>query len=140
MSATPLGIRDNNPWNLQQAHIQWLGLTPNQAPTGELVFDNIVDGIRAGVKLCYTYQAEGKNTPLSFVTSFSPASAGNPTAQYVANVCQWTGFSFDQALDFHDTATLTAWARAIWRQEQGQEFADAITADEVSQGIALAAP
>lgn len=134
---SPLGMRMNNPWNLQEAHIPWLGLIPNQAPTGELVFDTLTHGIRAGVKLCYTYQREGKNTPLAFVTSFSPASAGNPTAQYVANVCRWTGFTFDQALDFHDSSLMKIWARAIWRQEQGED-ADSITDDDIDAGIEAA--
>jgi len=137
-AAAPLGMRDNNPWNLQQAHIPWLGLAPDQAPAGELVFLDLVDGIRAGVRLCWTYQSEGKDTPLKFVTSFSPASAGNPTAQYVANVCKWSGFDFDQAIDFHDPPTLIKWARCIWRQEQGQQFAESITDEQIMAAIKAA--
>jgi len=138
-SSAPLGIRANNPWNLQQAHVPWLGLVPAEEPdTGELVFDTMTDGIRAGVKLCYTYQEQGRNTPLTFITAFSPAAAGNPTAQYVTNVCGWTGFAPDQALDFHDETTMLAWARAIWRQEQGLEWATSITDDEIREGITAA--
>jgi hypothetical protein len=134
----PLGIRSCNPWNLQQEHIPWLGLTPNQAPTGELVFDNMIDGIRAGVKLCYSYQAEGFNTPLKFITRYSPATAGNPTAQYVQNVCGWTGFPFDATLDFHDPKIIRPWARAIWRQEQGLEASLTISDDDLTRGIEAA--
>ena len=39
---TTLGLRYNNPWNLQQEHVPWLGLTPNQAASGELIFDNLI--------------------------------------------------------------------------------------------------
>lgn len=134
----PLGIRDCNPWNLQQEHIPWMGELPTQAATGEIVFDSMVDGIRAGVKLCYTYQEEGYDTPLKFVMRFSPAKAGNPTTQYIQNVCAWTGFPFDQALDFHDPKVMRPWARAIWRQEQGLAASEAITDEELAAGIEAA--
>ncbi len=131
---TALGIRSCNPWNLQQAHIPWLGLEPALEPeTGELIFDNLTDGIRAGIKVCYHYQQDGWNTPLTFITHFSPASAGNPTAQYVKNVCDWTGFAFDQALDFHNPATMLTWAKAVFRQEQGPD--NGITDEQIMAGI-----
>jgi hypothetical protein len=136
-AVSPLGLRCNNPFNLQEEHIPWLGVEPTQAPGGELQFDTLVDGIRAGVKLCYTYQKRGLNSPLKFVTEFSPPSA-NPTAQYIQNVCEWTGFQFDQILDFHDLATMKAWARAVWRQELGEAAANAITDDQLVAGITLA--
>jgi len=134
----PLGVRDNNPWNLQQCHVPYLGLAPNQKPTGELVFESMLEGMRAGFKLCYAYGLEGKNTPLKFVTSFSPSAAGNPTAEYVANVCDWTGFTFDQVLDFHDEPTAIAWARSIWRQEQGLAFAAGVSDADIRAAIAAA--
>lgn len=77
----PLGIRSNNPWNLQQEHIPWMGLVPAVEPaTGELIFDTLADGIRAGVKVCYSYQRAGIDTPAVFIPRFSPAAAGNPTS------------------------------------------------------------
>ena len=137
-SVVPLGIRDCNPWNLQANHIEWLGELPTQGATGELVFDTMIDGIRAGVKLCYSYQAEGYNTPAKFVMRFSPAAAGNPTTAYIQNVCAWTGFAFDALLDFHDPKILRPWARAIWRQEQGAWSSQAITDEELTAGIEAA--
>lgn len=134
-----LGLQRNNPWNLQQAHVPWLGLIPAIEPdSGELIFDTLLDGIRAGVRLCYSYQAAGNRSPLTFISKFSPAVAGNPTAQYVQNVCEWTGFAFDQTLDFHNLATMMSWARAIFRQEQGAIAALTITDEQIQAGIALA--
>lgn len=135
---SPLGIRDLNPWNLQECHIPWLGLLPKQSATGELVFDTMIDGIRAGVKLCYTYQEEGYSTPLKFIMRFSPSGAGNPTTDYIQNVCDWTGFPFDRDLDFHDPKVIRPWARAIWRQEQGLEYSKQITDEELTAGIEAA--
>ena len=132
----PLGLRDFNPWNLQQAHVPWLGLVETEPLTGELIFDTLEDGIRAGIKLCYHYQAVGKNTPATFLPSFSPAKAGNPTAQYCTNVCDWTGFAANQPMDFHNPTVMIAWAKAIFRQEQGPDFG--ITDDQISHAIAAA--
>lgn len=117
----PIGMLDLNPWNLKQYHVPWLGEAAADAAVkegGELLFKTMVLGIRAGIVLCYTYQDRAWNTPVGFITRFSPPPA-NPTAQYIANVCQWTGFRWDAPLDFHDPKILVPWARAIWRQEQG---------------------
>jgi hypothetical protein len=130
-----LGLSRNNPGNLLQEHIPWFGLTPTQPDEGPLQFDTLTDGIRAFVKLCYTYQMRGLNSPLTFISDYSPPSAGNPTTQYVQNVCDWTGFAFDQSLNFHDTPTMIKWAAAIFRQEQGEND---ITEDQINVGIALA--
>jgi hypothetical protein len=132
----PLGLRDFNPWNLQQAHVPWIGLVQQEPETGELIFDDLIDGIRAGIRLCYTYQRMGLNTPAKFIQKFSPAAAGNPTAQYCTNACDWTGFAADQPIDFHIPAVMIAWAKAIFRQEQGPDYG--ITDDEITQAIAAA--
>lgn len=116
---TTLGMSRNNPWDLLPEHVPWFGLAATQPDQGPLEFATITDGIRAGILLCYTYQRRAWNEPAVFIPKFSPAAAGNPTAQYIVNVCAWTGFTEYQDLDFHDPATLTLWARAIWRQEQG---------------------
>lgn len=132
-----LGIRANNPWNLQQAHVPWLGLIPAIEPaSGELIFDNLLDGIRAGIRLCYTYQKRGLDTPEKFIPEFSPAAAGNPTAEYCTNVCAWTCFAPDRPLDFHDQQTMLAWAQAIFRQEDGPDHG--ITDAQILQAIAAA--
>lgn len=134
----PLGIRFNNPWNLQQEHIPWLGLTPNQSPSGELQFDTMEDGIRAGVKLCYSYQQRGWNTVDRFVANFSPENAGNPTVQYEENLCAWGGWQHSETLDFRDAAVMQMFARAVWRQENGLDALMAINTDQINAGIAMA--
>jgi hypothetical protein len=131
----PLGIRYNNPWNLQQEHIAWIGLTAEQSLSGELQFDTMIDGIRAGVLLCYTYERRGINTPALFIPVFSPAKAGNPTEQYLVNVCTWGPYKPDQRLDFHDGQTMAGWAKAIWRQEQGLDAMLSIQPYLIAAGI-----
>lgn len=131
------GMQRNNPWDLLPEHIPWFGLAAVQPDQGPLEFVNLIDGIRAGILLCYTYQRRAWNEPAVFIPKFAPAAAGNPTAQYIVNVCAWTGFTEYQDLDFHDPATLMPWARAIWRQEQGA-YADGITENDILAAKALA--
>lgn len=130
-----IGLSRNNPWNLLSEHIPWMGLLADQPDSGPLAFDSMEDGIRAGIKLCYTYQERGWNAPVLFIERFSPPQAGNPTRQYIENVCTWTGFDADQPLDFHNAAILCPWARAIFRQEQG---ANDITDKQILDAKALA--
>lgn len=131
---TTLGLSRNNPWDLLPEHVPWLGLAPRQPDSGPLAFDTMEDGIRAGVRLCYTYQREGFDTPAKFVARFSPPP-DNPTAEYTDNVCSWTGFAHDQELDFHDPDVLVPWARAVFRQEQGP---NSITDAQIRQAKAKA--
>ena len=129
-----LGLTRNNPGDLLPEHVQWFGLAAAQPDHGPLAFDSMTDGIRAFVKLCYTYQERGLNTPTTFVTNFSPPG-DNPTQQYITNVCLWTGYLPNQTLDFHDTPTMINWALAVFKQEQGS---NGITPDQITTAIALA--
>jgi hypothetical protein len=133
-----IGLSRNNPWNLLAEHIPWMGLLADQPDSGPLAFDSMQDGIRAGIKLCYTYQERGWDTPVLFIPRFSPPQAGNPTPQYIENICTWCHVSPDQLLDFHDNDFMKIWAKAIFRQEQGEEGVAQITDDEIMAGIAAA--
>ncbi len=134
---TTLGMSRNNPWDLLPEHVPWFGLAATQPDQGPLAFASLTDGIRAGILLCYTYQRRAWNEPAVFIPKFSPAAAGNPTAQYIQNVCAWTGFGPYDDLDFHDSAVLVPWARAIWRQEQGNA-ALIITDADIASAKAMA--
>jgi hypothetical protein len=136
----PLGMRLNNPWNLLQFHIPWFGEAASDVTVkdgGELEFISMELGVRAGILLCYTYQRRAWNEPAVFIPKFSPAAAGNPTAQYLENVLKWTGYQPYQDLNFHDLDVLVSWARAIWRQEQG-DAAQSITTATIIAAKALA--
>ena len=132
-----IGMQRNNPWDLLPEHIPWFGLAAEQPDSGPLQFVNLVDGIRAGILVCYTYQRRAWNEPEVFVPKFAPASAGNPVAAYIENVCTWTGYTRNQDLNFHDPDVLTRWSRSIWRQEQG-DAALVITDADILAAKALA--
>lgn len=131
-----LGMDRCNPWDLLPEHVPWFGLAAAQPDQGPLQFLNLRDGIRAGIKLCYTYQERMWNTPVAFVTRFAPPP-DNPTAEYIAHVCQWAGVGFNQLLDFHDPKMLVSWAHAVFRQEQGAA-ADSITDADILAAKELA--
>ena len=131
-----LGMSRLNPWDLLPEHVPWFGLAAAQPDSGPLQFLTIQDGIRAGILLCYTYQRRAWNEPRPFVEHFAPPPV-NPTEIYIANVCSWTGFTQFQDLDFHDPDVLARWARAIWRQEQG-DAALVITDADILAAKALA--
>jgi len=126
-----VGLSRNNPWNLMPG-IAWDGSTV--VDDGPLQFETPLLGMRAGIKNCYTQQSEGNNTPLKFVTKYAPPP--NPTAQYLQNVCDWTGFEMSQTLDFHEETTMITWAKAVFRQEQGVD--NGITTEEIQAGIVAA--
>lgn len=132
-----IGMDRCNPWDLLPEHIPWFGLDAAQPDEGPLEFVNLVDGIRAGILVCYTYQRRAWNEPEKFVQEFAPAKAGNPVAAYIENVCTWTGYKRHDDLDFHDPAVLVPWARAVWRQEQGAA-ADIITTADILAAKAMA--
>lgn len=131
----PLGIRYNNPWDLQGIHLQYLGEVPVDG--SEKRFDTLADGIRAGVKLCYKYQERGWNTPQAFINHYTNPATDHPE-QYLTNVCNWSGLTPSTLIDFHADANMVMWARAIFRQELGPIAERGITDGQIYAGIALA--
>ena len=134
-----LGLSRNNPWNLEVRHIPWMGLLADQPKDGPLAFETLLEGIRAGVRVCYTYQERSWNTPRKFVYDFADPKR-DPVEQYLANVCEWTTHAPDDVLNFRDVKVMVSWARGVWRQEQGLAAITAagITDAQIYAGIALA--
>lgn len=113
-----VGMDRHNPFNLEPNDIDWLGETAKTAP---ITFDNLPDGLRAGVKVFLAYQREGHTTVAEAIPIWAPPTE-NDTPTYIANVCDWCGVDKDQVLNFSDPAFMLEWAQAILRQEQGEEI------------------
>lgn len=129
---TPRGIRDNNPFNLEDSGIPWLGLSPAQDDQPYLKFDSHIYGIRAGVRDIKTAQREGISTVSEFITKFAPPTENN-TAAYIAAVCTECNVEPDQAVDFNQI--MPQLVKAIIRHENGQQpYTDA----DISYAISLA--
>lgn len=102
----PLGIRSNNPTNLQ--------------PGGrESVFSTPEDGIAAAANQLRRYGQRGINTLNSIISTWAPSSAGNNTAAYIAAVSKDTGFKPGQKLNLNNPEVLWNLINAMTRHENG---------------------
>lgn len=112
----PKGLRLNNPGNIEKG-LPWKGLAEVQQDDRFATFSTPEYGIRAMCKVLLTYNTNYGDSCISrIITRYAPPSE-NPTAEYIKNVSEWTGFNADDDLDFTDPVTLAKLAEAITRQE-----------------------
>jgi hypothetical protein len=90
------GFRNNNPGNLLDAGIAWVGLT-GRDDAGYAIFDSLTHGIRAMTKDLLTKMGRGLNTVRAIVTVYAPPSE-NPTEDYIASVSSEMGVGPDDPL------------------------------------------
>ena len=101
----PLGIRSNNPGNLQ--------------PGGhEAVFPTADAGLKAMSDQLQRYGQRGINTVSGVVSTYAPPSA-NDTAAYIADIVRQTGFGANQALNLGDPYTRSLLMQAMVQHENG---------------------
>ena len=117
-SGSPLGIRSNNPGNLQ--------------PGGrEAVFPSLSAGISAEQNQLQRYGQRGINTLRGIAQTWSGGASG-----YLEALVKATGFSPDQQLDLTDKDTLAKVANAINRQENGSSYGSLVGAAQDSINLA----
>lgn len=134
MHKEPRGIRNNNPGNIEQGQ-KWQGLAKDQSSDSRFaVFTTPEYGIRALAKLLGTYQKKyGLRTLTEVINRYAPTHE-NKTDLYITNLCKWSGFSADDALDFTDKTTLYKIVPAVIRQENGY---NPYTQEQIRDGINL---
>lgn len=125
--STPLGIRSNNPLNLQ--------------PNGkEAVFSTMEAGISAALKnlMGSTYFGSGNDTVAGIIHRWSPANApGNSaqkTANYISAVQQDVGTSH---LNPRDQGTMAKLLSAMIRQENGAGSYDTAKMDDAVRHVLI---
>jgi len=124
----PLGIRHNNPGNLIGAGTKWKGLLEENEQPGIYTFTDWLHGTRALLKTLNTYiNGHNLRTIRQIIARYAPAGhGGNDPETYARNVAAWTGYGPDQPLQWSfDTAARLA--KAIFRQEHGQQYAQYLT-------------
>jgi len=124
-----LPIKSNNPFALIQSFgraDKWQGLT-GQTPSGFLIFDNAVNGTRAGfISFINTYLKRGINTIEKIFPKYAPASdPRNDPQQYIANVEKLTGIKRNQPITTAEQ--IMAIGKAIIRVESGRDWIDNAT-------------
>lgn len=132
-SILPEGIRNNNPGNMKyDPAIHWQGQTGQDAH-GFIIFDTMLNGVRAMTKELYNYSAlHGLNTVRDIITRWSTTDQ----SAYVQNVANALGVDPDTDIDVNDSGTMTALVRAIANQENGTAVATATLSDgTIAQGV-----
>jgi|GEM_PF-633233 len=141
-SATPLGVRLNNPLNLRPlpAGRLWDGQVGNY-DTGTIGafcnFKAAVNGFRAAMKNLQAYVTQGKTTPRAITNTWAPPADNNPTSAYITSVCLNAGFTPDQTLNLalYDDAYALLYAMTV--QEQGS-FDKYFKPWQLNEGLRLA--
>lgn len=128
------GMAICNPGNIRISDQHWLGkITPSADPDFE-TFDSIEHGIRAIAKILLTYDSEGVDTITGIINKWAPPSE-NPTAAYIDNVCDRTGFNADAQLDLTSIGDLQPVITGMIDQEQG---GNVCTDDQIKAGCLMA--
>lgn len=118
----PLGIRNNNPGNIEWGS-PWQGLAtriPNDKDTRRFAkFTKPVYGIRAiAVTLITYFDKHGIRTVAGAINRWAPPTE-NVTSSYVKEVARAVGVPAEQEIDFHDYRFLRPMVEAIIRHENG---------------------
>lgn len=97
-STQPLGIRQNNPGNIEKG-IDWQGLSMVQPHDRFARFKHPKWGVRAMARILKNYQARhGLDTIRGLVGRWAPEFE-NPTASYVHTVAKISGIPADAVID-----------------------------------------
>jgi hypothetical protein len=128
------GIRNNNPTNLEDAGIQWDGMTGVDAD-GYLIFATMVKGLRAASRNLANYQnLHGINTVDGAIRRWSKTDQD----AYVANVAAALGVDPHDDIDLTDGSTQLGMLRAMIVQETGAAASLLIPDGVIAEGIASA--
>ena len=115
--SSPLGLRNNNPFNLEFREIGWVGEIGSDGRFS--VFDTAENGIRAGMINIHTKMVrDGANTVRSLLTLLSPAFE-NPLEAFIQFVAQRLSVSPDQPLVYGQH--IIQLSQAIIQFENGQQ-------------------
>jgi hypothetical protein len=123
--ATPRGIRNNNPGNLDRGD-PWQGLVDNPSEPRFCTFKDPTWGIRALTVTLITYHDKRKakdgsriDTIREIITRWAPPHE-NDTEAYVRAVAKAVGVPVDMEVSLHDYGTMRPLVEAIIRHENGR--------------------
>jgi hypothetical protein len=122
MTATPRGIRNSNPGNIDRTGERWQGMAPDQSSDKRfVVFTAPVWGLRALAKVLLSYQRKyGLRTPAAIIGRWAPP-VENDTGAYARQVAKALGVGVDDSVDLTKAATLERILPAIVQHENGQQ-------------------
>lgn len=122
------GLRNNNPGNIRyNAANNWQGQTGQDAQ-GFVIFDTMVNGVRALARILYNYGQAGLDTVQAIISKYSATDQ----AAYITNVSTALQVSPTDMLNMESADTITNLVNAIIKQENGL---DPLTAATISAGV-----
>lgn len=128
----PRGIRLNNPGNIRRTATMWQGESNIQADPDFVTFLNPIWGIRAIVRILYTYSREGITTLSGVINRWAPTVENNTDA-YLADVCSRCSKTADASINW--PTDVISIVKAIIQHENGiQPYDD----DTFNRAVALA--
>jgi len=138
---TSLGIRNNNPGNIELTATRWQGMAEEQTHDRFIQFAHPKWGIRAIARILITYQDKRTSYNGSAIDSIDEIihrwapPFENPTEKYSQYVAQQVGMSTVGKIDVYDYSTMKAIVESIIYFENGSQPYDDATID---QGLRLA--
>lgn len=130
----PLGIRNNNPGNIENNGIRWQGLDDTQ----EGRFYRFVSpeyGFRAMARIMRTYSTKyGINTINGIISRWAPPTE-NDTNSYINHVSSVLGVAPDEYFDVFDDSRLVELLAVITKHENGVQPYEK---DLILSGVAMA--
>jgi hypothetical protein len=124
----PLGIRNNNPGNLN-----FVGQAGASRSGRFAAFGSMAEGIAALDDQLRLYASRGNDTVRGIVSTYAPSSENN-TGAYISAVSSALGVGADAHLNLNDANVLRNLISAITTQEVG---AGQINVDQINAGMAL---
>ena len=129
----PRGIRNNNPLNIRIGNV-WLGEVSEPTDPDFEQFVTMAYGCRAAFVLLRRYINHYKRTTIpQVISAWAPASE-NDCVAYVGRVCQLSGISQDEQLNFFNKDQMTRLLAAMAQVECGQ----AISEEDINTGYDMA--
>tara|TARA_R110001599_G_scaffold287356_2_gene489915 strand:+ start:9600 stop:10061 length:462 start_codon:yes stop_codon:yes gene_type:complete len=129
----PRGIRNNNPGNLENNGIDWVGLSSTQTDSRFYQFSDPKYGIRALARTLKTYESSyGINTVEGIINRWAPPHENN-TNSYIDHVASVLGVRRDQS--FVVSLNLVPLVESIILHENGS---NPYSMDQIVEGVLLA--
>lgn len=108
----PRGLRNNNPLNIRISGTPWQGkVSPNTDGAFEQ-FTSLELGVRAALVNIRTYIKRDRiNTVQAIISRWAPSSDGNNVKAYIEVVCNRSGLTATERLQYNDKNKL---CRLLW--------------------------
>lgn len=134
------GLRNNNPGNIREGKgdsNQWVGERATDDDPAFEEFTSLPYGIRAATVLFRNYQRlYGLNTIAQLIGKWAPPNENN-TAQYIAQMEEWTGIPANAPIDLNGPA-IYPFLRGVFRKENGMLADSLISESQLRYGVSLA--